>query len=184
MCIRDRYKGTAMGAFGSVSADYIITEDTAKELGLNDSSYAYLWIYCDNNAKREVEAKINELYENDEHVYWESYDEVYQLAEKQMIFMKLISYAFLGLIGTICFLNMANTMIMNVITRKREFGILQAVGMSNKQLGKMLQFEGILFTLGSIATSLIIGIPAGYGSVSYTHLQIWLWDMMLVLTIM
>ena len=77
--------------------------------------------------------------------------------------MKLISYAFLGLIGTICFLNMANTMIMNVITRKREFGILQAVGMSNKQLGKMLQFEGILFTLGSIATSLIIGLPAGYG---------------------
>ena len=64
-----QYKGTAMGAFGSVSVDYIITEDTAKELGLNDSSYAYLWIYCDNNAKREVEAKINELYENDEHVY-------------------------------------------------------------------------------------------------------------------
>ena len=158
-----KYKGTAMGAFGSVSADYIITEDTAKKLGLDDSSYAYIWIYCNDSAKSAVESKINELYENDEHVYWESYDEVYQLAEKQMIVMKLISYAFLGLIGTICFLNMANTMIMNVITRKREFGILQAVGMSNKQLGKMLQFEGILFTLGSIATSLIIGLPAGYG---------------------
>ena len=63
---------------------------------------------------------------------------------------------------------MANTMIMNVITRKREFGILQAVGMSNGQLGKMLQLEGIFFTAGSILISLIIGLPAGYGAFLYS----------------
>lgn len=80
-----------------------------------------------------------------------------------MLLIKVMSYTFLALIGTICFLNMANTMIMNVITRKREFGILQAVGMSNRQLGKMLQLEGIFFTLGSIMIALIIGLPAGYG---------------------
>lgn len=163
-----KYNGIAMGSFGSVSSDYIITEDTAKKLGLIDKSYAYLWIYCDDNAKAAVEDKIEKLYDNDEHVYWESYDEVYSLAEKQMLLVKVMAYTFLALIGTICFLNMANTMIMNVITRKREFGILQAVGMSNGQLGKMLQLEGIFFTIGSILISLVIGLPAGYGAFLYS----------------
>ncbi len=162
------YSGEAMGSFGSVSADYIITEDTAKKLGLYDKSYAYLWIWCDDGAKSAVEDKIEKLYENDEHVYWESYDEVYSLAEKQMLLVKVMAYTFLGLIGTICFLNMANTMIMNVITRKREFGILQAVGMSNGQRGTMLQLEGIFFKAGSILISLIIGLPAGYGAFLYS----------------
>lgn len=163
-----KYRGIAMGSFGSVSADYIITEDTAKKLGLIDKSYAYLWIYCDDNAKAAVEDKIEQLYDNDEHVYWESYDEAYSFAEKQMLLVKVMAYSFLALIGTICFLNMANTMIMNVITRKREFGILQAVGMSNGQLGKMLQLEGIFFTIGSILISLVIGLPAGYGAFLYS----------------
>lgn len=77
-----KYSGEAMGSFGSVLADYVITEDTAKKLGLYDKSYAYLWIWCDDDAKTAVEGKIEQLYENDEHVYWESYDEVYELAEK------------------------------------------------------------------------------------------------------
>ena len=78
-----------------------------------------------------------------------------------------MGYSFLLLIGMITFMNMANTMILNVITRKRELGVLQAVGMTNQQLNKMLRNEGLLFTLGSIVISLVVGIPAGYGLFLY-----------------
>ena len=162
-----KYSGTAMGSFGSVSADYVITEDTAEKLGLLADSPAYLWIWCGEEAKVGVEAKIEELYGESELVYWEGYDEAYSLADRTTFLFKVLVYTFLGLIGTICFLNMANTMIMNVITRKREFGILQAVGLSNRQLGKMLQLEGIFFTAGSIIISLLIGLPGGYGAYLY-----------------
>lgn len=162
-----KYSGRAMGSFGSVSADYVITEDTAEKLGLLGDSPAYLWIWCGEEAKAEVEAKIEELYGDSEIVYWEGYDEAYSLADRTTFLFKVLVYTFLGLIGTICFLNMANTMIMNVITRKREFGILQAVGLSNSQLGKMLQLEGIFFTAGSIIISLLIGLPGGYGAYLY-----------------
>lgn len=162
-----KYSGRAMGSFGSVSADYVITEDTAEKLGLLGDSPAYLWIWCGEEAKAEVEAKIEELYGDSEIVYWEGYDEAYSLADRTTFLFKVLVYTFLGLIGTICFLNMANTMIMNVITRKREFGILQAVGLSNRQLGKMLQLEGIFFTAGSIIISLLIGLPGGYGAYLY-----------------
>ncbi len=84
-----------------------------------------------------------------------------------MAMMKTMGYSFLLLIGMITFMNMANTMILNVITRKRELGVLQAVGMTNQQLNKMLRNEGLLFTLGSIVISLVVGIPAGYGLFLY-----------------
>ena len=42
--------------------------------------------------------------------------------------------SFMAIVGLIGFMNMANTMIMNITTKKQEYGILQAVGMTNKQL--------------------------------------------------
>ena len=84
-----------------------------------------------------------------------------------MSMMKTMGYSFLLLIGMITFMNMANTMILNVITRKRELGVLQAVGMTNKQLNKMLRNEGLLFTLGSVVISLVVGIPG------YTDFPVW-----------
>ena len=61
-------------------------------------------------------------------------------------------------------MNMANTMIMNITTKKQEYGILQAVGMTNKQL---LQLQGLIFTVGTICVALIIGLPLGYALFSY-----------------
>lgn len=162
------YKGRAMGSFGSVSADYIITEDTAEKLGIDGDNHAYLWIWCSDDAEAVVEQTISAMYDKNDHVYWEAFDDVYSLNQKSKLLFKVFAYSFLGMIGIICFLNMANTMIMNVITRKREFGILQAVGMSNRQLGRMLQIQGMTFTAGAVMIALIMGIPAGYGAFLYS----------------
>nr|MDE7477735.1 ABC transporter permease [Lachnospiraceae bacterium] len=62
---------------------------------------------------------------------------------------------------------MANTMITSMITRKQEFGILQAIGMTNSQLDKSLQLEGILFSAGTTVVSLVVGIPLGYALFRY-----------------
>lgn len=64
-------------------------------------------------------------------------------------------------------MNMANTMIMNITTKKQEYGILQAVGMTNKQLNLCLQLQGLIFTVGTICVALIIGLPLGYALFSY-----------------
>ena len=79
-------------------------------------------------------------------------------------FMRNACYAFLMILGAIGFMNMANTMITSIITRKREFGILQAVGMSNRQFKRMLQAEGLLFTVGTLAVALSLGNLLGYGA--------------------
>ena len=78
-----------------------------------------------------------------------------------------LAYGFLLLVGLIAFMNMANTMIISIVTRKRELGVMQALGMTNSQMNSMLRSEGIFFTAGSILVSLLVGMPAGYALFCY-----------------
>ena len=85
-----------------------------------------------------------------------------KLTNLSIQFTRSACYTFLIILSIIGFMNMANTMITNIITRKREFGIMQAIGMSNRQLNQMLQFEGLIFTSGTLLLSLILGNILGY----------------------
>ncbi len=71
-------------------------------------------------------------------------------------------YAFLGILGAICVMNMINTMIHSVHLRKREIGMMQAMGMSDGQLVAMLQMEGLFYTLGTLVLSVGGGSLLGY----------------------
>ncbi len=60
------------------------------------------------------------------------------------------------IIGLIGVLNFMNAHLTSIVSREHEFAILQAVGMSGRQLKKMLITEGEILTLGSVAFSLIV----------------------------
>ena len=51
-----------------------------------------------------------------------------------------------SIIGAIGVLNFINTMVTNIIARKKEFAIIEAVGMTKKQLKKMLLLEGFYYS--------------------------------------
>ncbi len=70
-------------------------------------------------------------------------------------------YIFILFIGVFGVLNLLNTLITNILTRKRELGILQAVGMSNYQISKMMLTEGLLYTLGVFILSISFGTLFG-----------------------
>ena len=55
-------------------------------------------------------------------------------------------------------LNFVNAVLTGIITRKREFAVLQAIGMTGRQLKTMLMLEGLLYTLLSIIFSLLLSL--------------------------
>ena len=48
--------------------------------------------------------------------------------------------------------------LTGIITRKREFAMLQSVGMTGKQLKTMLVYEGLFYALGAGLLSLVLAI--------------------------
>ncbi|MBP5453086.1 MAG: ABC transporter permease [Lachnospiraceae bacterium] len=62
------------------------------------------------------------------------------------------------IIGFVGVLNFFNTIMASIISRKNELAILQAIGMTGKQVKKMLMTEGLIYTVGSGAIDLILSI--------------------------
>ena len=83
----------------------------------------------------------------------DTYHAQLQYAEYTSRMMKLGCYLFMAIVGLIGFMNLANTMIINITTKKQEYGVLQAVGMTNKQLNLSLQIQGLFFTVGTICVA-------------------------------
>ncbi len=65
------------------------------------------------------------------------------------------------IIGLVGVLNFINAVLTGILTRKREFAVLQSVGMTGKQLKTMLVCEGLYYTLLSLALSLLLSLVLG-----------------------
>lgn len=59
-------------------------------------------------------------------------------------------------------INLLNTLITNVMARKREFACFRTLGMSEKQVATMIRGEGIYFAAVNILTTVILGSASGY----------------------
>lgn len=62
------------------------------------------------------------------------------------------------IVGLVGVLNFFNTTMTGILSRRREFAVLQAVGMTGQQLKGMLIWEGLLYTLGAAMAALVLAI--------------------------
>lgn len=63
-----------------------------------------------------------------------------------------------SIIGLVGILNFFNAIMTGILSRKREFAVLQAVGMTNRQLKTMLIYEGLFYALSSAIAALILSL--------------------------
>ena len=61
-------------------------------------------------------------------------------------------------VGLVGILNFFNAILTEILSRAREFAMLQAVGMTGRQLKRMLAYEGVLYALGAIAISSVLSV--------------------------
>ena len=109
-------------------------------------------IYISTDKPYEIDRKIEEFNNSQEDEYlWGKnlYDERLQEESKFELF-KFILYVFDILIISFCMFNIFNIISSSTIFRKRDFAILKSLGMSEKQINKMLCFEGILYGFSGI----------------------------------
>jgi putative ABC transport system permease protein len=65
------------------------------------------------------------------------------------------------IIGLVGVLNFLNAVLTGILTRRREFAVLQAVGMTGRQLKSLLIWEGLLYALAAPALSLALTLASG-----------------------
>ena len=68
-------------------------------------------------------------------------------------------YGFLAVIALIAFFNIVNCIAMSVSARFREYGAMRAVGMTVRQVVRMVWGEAVTYTLFGIAFGCLVGLP-------------------------
>lgn len=58
--------------------------------------------------------------------------------------------------------NLTNTLISRISTRRKEFGILESIGMTKKQIKKMLLHESVLLIIPCLIITVVAGNLMGY----------------------
>lgn len=144
------------------TADFLIPQEVYDSLNLNYDSTAELFISVDKDKYDNVKTAMQEIEKTNEYFRLYSYDEEIELGAASVNVVKYPMYAILLMIAVIGFMNLINTMVTSIITRKRELGVLQAIGLSNKQLTKMLAGEGMVFIAGTLLASVTLGNILGY----------------------
>ena len=66
-------------------------------------------------------------------------------------------YGILVFIFVFSLINLANTLITNLLTRQQEFGVFQSVGMSGRQLSSMLSLECLYYVGITLLVTLTLG---------------------------
>ena len=139
----------------------IMAQEGIEKFSENNLNY-YYHVFADEKYNAEVEAKLNAIIKESGKMEMRLWKDVYEEYKVGISMTSSICYAFLGILGAICIMNMVNTMIHSVYVRKKEIGILQAVGMSETQLLKMLQMEGLFYTIGTLMIAVGGGSLIGY----------------------
>ncbi len=65
------------------------------------------------------------------------------------------------IVGLVGILNFANAILTGILSRKREFAMLQSIGMTGRQLKAMLVLEGLMYALGSVVLALMFFLAVG-----------------------
>lgn len=60
------------------------------------------------------------------------------------------------IVGLVGVLNFFNAILTGILTRRREFAVLQSIGMTGKQLKTMLVCEGLFYAVGAVAFALVL----------------------------
>jgi putative ABC transport system permease protein len=69
-----------------------------------------------------------------------------------------VLYALLGLSILISVFGVVNTLVLSVFERTREIGMLRAVGMTRRQVRRMIRYEGIVTALIGGALGIAVGV--------------------------
>jgi len=154
----------AIGEYGTGLTNYnclIMAKEGAEKLTINNSS-SYFQVIADKNYDEALEASLQAIVDGSGRLQMRTWKNEYDTWENAIQMTRGACYAFIIILAAISIMNLINTMINSVHVRKKELGMMQAIGMSDRQLMKMLQLEGIFYTVGTLIISIGVGSLAGY----------------------
>lgn len=117
------------------------------------------WYICTDGS--DSEQKLLNIVATDNRISLSSKKDTIQQYSDYFYNFTMAIIAFVFIISIFSFLNTFNLCVSNIVERKKEYAMLEAIGMAPKQLKKMQSVECSLYLFSGFIGSCILGIPVG-----------------------
>jgi putative ABC transport system permease protein len=140
---------------------YVTTLGTLADAGLKPQDFqAYIKNSPDADPA-DVRAGIDAVLETYPTVQVQDQQEFKDAVQGQVNQLLTLIYGLLALAIVIAVLGIINTLALSVIERTREIGLLRAVGMTRKQLRRMVRLESLVIAVYGALLGVVVGVGFG-----------------------
>lgn len=148
----------------SMNEGFYLPKETIEKLWGNMDLTASLTLSVPEYEKegKSVESKLNEILSQHPDLVMETLQEVKASSANTIHNTSVQVYGVSAFVIMFSIFNLTNTLISRISTRRKEFGILESIGMTKKQIKKMLLHESILLIIPCLIITVAAGNLAGY----------------------
>jgi lipoprotein-releasing system permease protein len=161
-------KGVYQSKNSEYDGDYIFTGlDQAKfVLGYGDDVQGYEIRFTDYTVASDVKAILEEKFGSKDYIYSTWYDlhkDIYNV----MMLERLVAWFLLSLIILVAAFNILASLTMSVIEKKRDIGVLTAMGMERSTILKIFMIQGFLTGVAGTLAGGILGLGIYYLQINF-----------------
>lgn len=149
------------GFWGSLPMLYTL-QDSFKAFGWNEN-YRRAILTIDEEMHDDLYPVIKTLCLQEPELSLKSQKALSDELKRQITGVTLLVLLIVAVVALIGFLNLASATYMGIEQRKKELGVLMAIGLSRKSINKLLTHEGILVSLICSVLSTVLGLGLGFG---------------------
>ena len=80
----------------------------------------------------------------------------------EVLLVSIFLYGFIAIISLIAITNIFNIISTNMNLRSKEFAMLKSIGMTRKEFNRMINLEGIFYSLKSLIIGILLGTGMSY----------------------
>lgn len=148
--------------------DYIFgpIDDVSSLLGYSTGFQGYEMRFDDVSEANEYKAKLESILSKDDYAVSTWYDLHKELFSVMQI-ERWVAYALLTMIILVATFNILASLTMSITEKKRDIGILRAMGLSDKAVMRIFMYQGLLTGLFGIAAGFILAGVVYYLQTTY-----------------
>jgi putative ABC transport system permease protein len=140
---------------------FILTDTTLRGAGVEVGD-SFVYVKADDDADLdEIRVEIDRILESYPTVTVQTQAELKEQIEDQAAALLAILIALLGLAIFIAVLGIINTLLLSVLERTREIGMLRAVGTTRRQVRGMVILESVVLALFGAVAGIALGVAFG-----------------------
>lgn len=145
---------------GSLYPMFYLPQENFTRLGW-DETYEKLILSIDDEKHDDIFNAVESLCAEYNELQVLSFRRYKDEMSRQMMSLIAIVFLILFVVALNGVMNLIGTTLMNVEQRKKELGVLMAIGLSRKSISKLLTREGVWVSLSCVALSVVFGLSLG-----------------------